>query len=78
MHSYLHLFPMITSACSCLFNSQGQEGAVGHLRQASVDRLRDRYFPGPWPAALCEGRSHGAAKLMAGYYDDSRGLIGPS
>ena len=57
MHSYLHLFLDDHVGLFMSFNSQGHEGAVGHLRQALFDQFVDRYFPGPWPAGIsAQGR----------------------
>jgi CubicO group peptidase (beta-lactamase class C family) len=73
MHSYLHLFLDDHVGLFMSFNSQGHEGAVGHLRQAVFDDFADRYFPGPWPGGTVPKDVVTAhAKLMAGYYDDSR------
>ncbi|MBS0417192.1 MAG: beta-lactamase family protein [Proteobacteria bacterium] len=73
MHSYLHLFLDDHVGIFMSFNSQGHEGAVGHLRQAVFDQFADRYFPGPWPSGSVSKQDAAAhAQLMAGYYDDSR------
>jgi len=73
MHSYLHLFLDDHVGLFMSFNSQGHEGAVGHLRQAVFDQFVDRYFPGPWPAGTVPKDVAAAhARLIAGYYDDSR------
>jgi CubicO group peptidase (beta-lactamase class C family) len=73
MHSYLHLFPDDHVGLFMSFNSQGHEGAVGHLRQSVFDDFVDRYFPGPWPMGTVPKDVAAAhAKLIAGYYDDSR------
>jgi CubicO group peptidase (beta-lactamase class C family) len=73
MHSYLHLFLDDHVGLFMSFNSQGHEGAVGHLRQALFDQFVDRYFPGPWPAgSVPKDVAAAHARLIAGYYDDSR------
>lgn len=73
MHSYLHLFLDDHVGLFMSFNSQGHEGAVGHLRQALFDQFVDRYFPGPWPVGSVPTDVAAAhARLIAGYYDDSR------
>jgi CubicO group peptidase (beta-lactamase class C family) len=73
MHSYLHLFPDDHVGLFMSFNSQGHEGAVGHLRQALFDQFVDRYFPGNWPVGSVPRDVAAAhARLIAGYYDDSR------
>ena len=73
MHSYLHLFLDDHVGLFMSFNSQGHEGAVGHLRQALFDQFVDRYFPGPWPVgSVPKDVAAAHARLVAGYYDDSR------
>src|SRR3569833_2753181 len=73
MHSYLHLFLDDHVGLFMPFNSQGHEGAVGHLRQAVFDQFVDRYFPGPWPmGSVPKDVAAARARLVAGYYDDSR------
>ena len=73
MHSYLHLFLDDHVGLFMSFNSQGHEGAVGHLRQALFDQFVDRYFPGPWPmGSVPKDVAAAHARLVAGYYDDSR------
>jgi hypothetical protein len=73
MHSYLHLVPDDHVGLFMSFNSQGHEGAVGHLRQALFDQFVDRYFPGNWPGgSLPRDVAAAHARLIAGYYDDSR------
>src|SRR5882757_2680921 len=73
MHSYLHLFLDDHVGLFMSFNSQGQEGAVGHLRQAVFDQFVARSFPGAWPARSAPKEVAAAhARFMAGYYDDTR------
>ena len=73
MHSYLHLFLDDHVGIFMSFNSQGHEGAVGHLRQAVFDQFIDRYFPGPWPmGSVPKDVAAAHARMIAGYYDDSR------
>jgi len=73
MHSYLHLFLDDHVGIFMSFNSQGHEGAVGHLRQAVFNEFADRYFAAPWPAGTVPKDIQAEhARLMAGYYQDSR------
>jgi CubicO group peptidase (beta-lactamase class C family) len=73
MHSYLHLFLDDHVGLFMSFNSQGREGAAGQLRQAVFDKFVDRYFPGPWPGGtLSKEVEANHARMMAGYYEDSR------
>jgi CubicO group peptidase (beta-lactamase class C family) len=73
MHSYLHLFLDDHVGLFMSFNSLGHEAAAGHLRQALFDQFADRYFPGPWPVgSVPKDVAAAHARLIAGYYDDSR------
>ena len=73
MHSYLHLYPDDNVGIFMAFNSLGREGAAGSVRQALFDEFTDRYFPGQPLAGSVPAESAAAhARLMAGYYDDSR------
>jgi hypothetical protein len=73
MLSYLHLFMDDHVGIFMSFNSQGHEGAVGHLRQAVFDQFIDRYFPGAWPmGSVPKDVAAAHARMIAGYYDDSR------
>jgi CubicO group peptidase (beta-lactamase class C family) len=74
MHSYLHLFPDDHVGIYMSFNSAGKEGGSHVARQALFDYFVARYFPGPAPAASTVTPQTAAehARLIAGYYDDSR------
>jgi len=73
MHSYLHLYPDDNVGIFMSFNSLGREGAAGAIRQALFDEFTDRYFPGKAAATSVPPETAAAhARLMAGYYDDSR------
>ncbi|MBS0366043.1 MAG: beta-lactamase family protein [Proteobacteria bacterium] len=74
MHSYLHLFPDDHVGLFVSFNSAGREGGSHVARQALFDYFVARYFPGPQPAASTVTPQVAAqhARLIAGYYDDSR------
>jgi CubicO group peptidase (beta-lactamase class C family) len=73
MHSYLHLYPDDNVGLFMSFNSLGREGAAGSVRQALFDEFTDRYFPGkPLEGSVSAETAAAHARLMAGYYDDSR------
>jgi len=74
MHSYLHLFPDDHVGLYMSFNSAGREGGSHVARQALFDYFLARYFPGPAPATSKVTPQTAAehARLLAGYYDDSR------
>jgi hypothetical protein len=74
MHSYLHLFPDDHVGLYMSFNSAGREGGSHVVRQALFDYFVARYFPAPAPAAakLSPETVAAHARLLAGYYEDSR------
>ncbi len=87
-HSYLHLFLDDHVGLFVSVNSAGREGAAHAIREALFEKFAQRYFPAPVPSGIVDPATAAAhAKLLAGYYDDSRradrsflsllGLIGP-
>ena len=72
-HSYLHLFLDDHVGIFVSVNSVGREGAAGAIRESLFEQFADRYFPGPRATGTVDAATAAAhAKLMAGYYDDSR------
>jgi CubicO group peptidase (beta-lactamase class C family) len=74
MHSYLHLFLDDHVGLFVSVNSVGREGAAGAIRSALFDGFVDRYFPGPAtaPSAVTADTAAAHARLLAGFYEDSR------
>jgi len=74
MHSYLHLLLDDHVGLFVSVNSVGKEGAAGAIRAALFDQFLDRYFPAPAAAATAVPKATAAehARLLAGYYEDSR------
>ncbi len=73
-HSYLHLFLDDHVGLFVSVNSAGREGAAHAIREALFEQFARRYFPAAAPAAgVVDAATAGAhARLLAGYYDDSR------
>lgn len=73
-HSYLHLFLDDHVGLFVSVNSAGREGAAHAIREALFEQFADRYFPATAPVAgsVDPATAVGHAKLLAGYYDDSR------
>lgn len=74
-HSLLMLFPDSNTGFFLSFNSPGQQGAAGALRNAFFHQFAGRYLsPGPALPKMVDvktAREHGA--LLAGHYVNSRG-----
>ena len=72
-HSYLHLFLDDHVGIFISVNSLGREGSAGAIREALFEQFANRYFPGPRETGSVDAATAAAhAKLIAGYYDDSR------
>ena len=73
-HSYLHLFLDDHVGLFVSVNSAGREGAAHAIREALFEEFARRYFPAaaPAPATLDAATATAHARLIAGYYDDSR------
>jgi CubicO group peptidase (beta-lactamase class C family) len=72
-HSDLSLFLDDRVGLFISVNSAGREGAAHMIRQGLFQRFADRYFPGARDMRRVDAKTAAAdAKLLAGYYDNSR------
>ena len=72
-HSYLHLFLDDHVGLFISLNSAGREGAAHTIREALFEQFAHRYFPSaPDARRVDAGIAAAHARMLAGYYDDSR------